>query len=191
MEEQEPITPAEAKGCLLRGCALSGAVLLLLAVLIVLPAMSRSMYGPLVLGEGSRERDNVTALATSIEAYRTQFGRYPISDEEWRSFEANADVLLDAGKTSVEPRYRIRWDALGDSSSVIIMSPNRDLSKSDVVMFPWHRRSGQNDADFKGYCRFLMLGDGTVTYGPNIEWEKKREFAEWAGWSFKEEPPKE
>lgn len=191
MDEQAVNSGKQDAGCVLRGCAVSLAVLLVLAAVILLPALSRAQLGPLILGEGSRERDNIIAIARSFDAFRTEFGRYPESDDEWRSFEASADSLLDAGPTSVEPQYRIRWGALGDPETVVIMSADRDLSKRDIIMFPRHRRWGQEDADLEGVCRFVMLGDGTVTYGPNADWEQKRDFAEWAGWSFAEERPKD
>lgn len=189
MDEQAIESGKKDAGCVLRGCAVSVVVVLVLAAVILVPAFSRAQMGPLVLREGAKERDNITAIANSLERYRAQFGQYPESEEEWRAVETNADSLLDAGKTSVEPRYRIRWDELGDPETVVIMSADRDLSKRDIIMLPSDRRAGQKYADLEGGCRVVMLGDGEVVYGPNIEWEKKWEFAEWAGWSFKEERP--
>ena len=192
--DEQVVDPGKKKARrALRGCAISLVVLLVLAAVILVPAFSRANIDALILGAATRERDRVTAIAQSIQAFHAEFGQYPTSDEEWLSHDPNAAALLDAGEASVESRYRIRWDALGDPDRVVTMSPDRDFSDVMILILPWDRRSAQDYADRRGACRFTLLGDGTVTpvYGQNIEFEWKRNFAEWAGWSFKEEPPKE
>jgi hypothetical protein len=190
MEEQQPITPGEAKGCLLRGCVVSVVVLLVLAAVILVSAYSRQAGSALVLTAGREELLRVKAIVDSFEAFRTQTRRYPVSFEEWHIFDENAGRLLETGTQSVEPRYRIRWDAWNDASRIVLMSPDHDFSDSPFFMLRSDKRGAQQDADMQGACRYVVFGDGRWTHSMDADWDKKREFAEWAGWSFKEEPPK-
>jgi hypothetical protein len=166
-------------------------LLLVLAAVILVPAFSRANLDVIILQEESRERARLEALANSIATFEERHDRYPSSDDDWAEFDPRLIELCDAGTYAIEPRYAIRWDALGDPDMIVTMTPDRDFSSATAPpTLPWDRRRLGPSQNRSGGGRFLFMGDGRVQYRDK-DWQARKDFAEWAGWSFKEEPPKE
>ena len=167
-----------------------------LAAIVLIPAFSRSFAGSLVLREAVRERDRLEALSASFQRFQDASGRFPESETEWRDATPEHATLLNAGPFSVEPNYRVRWEDLGHKDRIVVMSADRDFRRASVLILSGDKRNAERGSNRTGDNRWMILGDGSVVYarlwgvGEGL-WEARKDFAQWAGWEFNEEPPRE
>ncbi|MBX3353582.1 MAG: hypothetical protein KF684_11675 [Phycisphaeraceae bacterium] len=168
----------------------------LLAAVVVLPAVARSYSCSVILTESGHERDRIEAIAASFQRFHDESGRFPENEAEWRGATPEHATLLDAGPFSVEPKYRVRWDNFGDKDRIVTMSPDRDFRRASVLMLPGDKRGAERYSNRTGHNRWMILGDGSVVHarlwgvGEGL-WEARKDFADWAGWEFNEERPRE